>query len=125
MHASQAAINDAVAAEGLPGLRTRDRAVSTGEAAAALLGSDERLEYTLVGDTVNLCPAPPAVRRRGRDGALRGDAQLALRRPRRVPLGAQLVKGRDTPVVSFKLAGRVAGRRVRTERVDAPKERSS
>ena len=28
--------------------------LSTGEVAAALLGSDERLEYTLVGDTVNL-----------------------------------------------------------------------
>ena len=28
--------------------------LSTGEAAAALLGSAERLEYTLVGDTVNL-----------------------------------------------------------------------
>ena len=28
--------------------------LSTGEVAAALLGSDERLEYTVVGDTVNL-----------------------------------------------------------------------
>ena len=28
--------------------------LSTGDVAAALLGSDERLEYTLVGDTVNL-----------------------------------------------------------------------
>ena len=28
--------------------------LSTGEVAAALLGSEERLEYTLVGDTVNL-----------------------------------------------------------------------
>ena len=28
--------------------------LSTGEVAAALLGSDERVEYTLVGDTVNL-----------------------------------------------------------------------
>jgi class 3 adenylate cyclase len=40
-------------AEGLPefGLGI---GVSTGEAAAALLGSEEQLEYTLVGDTVNL-----------------------------------------------------------------------
>ena len=28
--------------------------LSTGPVAAALLGSEERLEYTLVGDTVNL-----------------------------------------------------------------------
>lgn len=28
--------------------------LSTGEVAAALLGSEERLEYSVVGDTVNL-----------------------------------------------------------------------
>ncbi len=42
--------------------------ISTGEVAAALLGSDERLEYTIVGDTVNLAnccrtsPDPPGPR---------------------------------------------------------------
>ena len=53
MHALQAEINDAWTAAGLPefGLGI---GLSTGEAAAALLGSEERLEYTLVGDTVNL-----------------------------------------------------------------------
>ena len=29
--------------------------LSTGDVAAALLGSDERVEYTVVGDAVNLC----------------------------------------------------------------------
>ncbi len=53
MHALQAEINAAWRAAGLPefGLGI---GLSTGEAAAALLGSAERLEYTLVGDTVNL-----------------------------------------------------------------------
>src|SRR5690242_13953858 len=53
MHALQAEINSRWQAGGLPpfGLGL---GLSTGEAAAALLGSAERLEYTLVGDTVNL-----------------------------------------------------------------------
>ena len=53
MHALQADINASWRAIGLPefGLGI---GLSTGPAAAALLGSEERLEYTLVGDTVNL-----------------------------------------------------------------------
>ena len=53
MHAGQAEINERWVKENLPpfGLGL---GLSTGEAAAALLGSEERLEYTLVGDTVNL-----------------------------------------------------------------------
>ena len=53
MHEKQATINRRWEEEGLPpfGLGL---GLSTGEAAAALLGSEERLEYTLVGDTVNM-----------------------------------------------------------------------
>src|SRR5690349_7690118 len=52
MHHLQAGINTRWETDGLPpfGLGL---GLSTGEAAAALLGSAERLEYTLVGDTVN------------------------------------------------------------------------
>ena len=53
MHARQAEVNRRWDKEGLPpfGLGI---GLSTGEVAAALLGSEERVEYTLVGDTVNL-----------------------------------------------------------------------
>ena len=53
MHERQETVNDKWRGDGLPefGLGI---GLSTGEVAAALLGSDERLEYTLVGDTVNL-----------------------------------------------------------------------
>jgi len=53
MHHRQAELNRRWAQRGLApfGLGI---GVSTGEVAAALLGSDERVEYTLVGDTVNL-----------------------------------------------------------------------
>ncbi|WP_238435122.1 MULTISPECIES: response regulator [unclassified Frankia] len=53
MHARQARLDEAWAADGLApfGLGI---GVCSGPVAAALLGSEERLEYTLVGDTVNL-----------------------------------------------------------------------
>src|SRR5262249_3511793 len=53
MHERQTHVNEHWTAEQLPefGLGI---GLSTGEVAAALLGSEERLEYTLVGDTVNL-----------------------------------------------------------------------
>jgi class 3 adenylate cyclase len=53
MHASQAALNATWTAQGLQpfGLGI---GVSTGQVAAALLGSQARVEYTVVGDTVNL-----------------------------------------------------------------------
>lgn len=53
MHQRQAEVNRRWEVEGLPpfGLGI---GLSTGEVAAALLGSEERVEYTLVGDTVNL-----------------------------------------------------------------------
>jgi class 3 adenylate cyclase/DNA-binding NarL/FixJ family response regulator len=53
MHRRQHSVNEAWEADGLVpfGLGI---GLSTGDVAAALLGSEERLEYTLVGDTVNL-----------------------------------------------------------------------
>ena len=53
MHRRQAEVNERWAKEGLPAFGL-GIGLSTGQAAAALLGSEERLEYTLVGDTVNL-----------------------------------------------------------------------
>jgi class 3 adenylate cyclase len=53
MHTSQEKLNAAWAGQGLPpfGLGI---GLSTGPVAAALLGSQDRVEYTVVGDTVNL-----------------------------------------------------------------------
>jgi adenylate cyclase len=53
MHASQEALNAGWAARGQPpfGLGI---GLSTGQVAAALLGSQARVEYTVVGDTVNV-----------------------------------------------------------------------
>ena len=102
MHALQAEVNAEWRAAGLPefGLGI---GLSTGPAAAALLGSAERLEYTLVGDTVNL-----AQRLQGFAAAGETVLSSATRDVLSVPvqltaLPAQLVKGRETPVVPFKV----------------------
>jgi adenylate cyclase len=104
MHAAQAEVNTRWQADGLPpfGLGL---GLSTGEAAAALLGSAERLEYTLVGDTVNLSQrlqqlAAPGetVMSEATFKALRADVPATA-------LDAQHVKGREAPVFAYKIMG--------------------
>jgi class 3 adenylate cyclase/ActR/RegA family two-component response regulator len=109
MHGRQATVNATWSAEGLDAFGL-GIGLSTGDVAAALLGSDERLEYTLVGDTVNLSqrlqelarPAGTTVVSGATVGALTsGTPEDAL------PFEAmesQLVKGRETPVEAFRLA---------------------
>src|SRR5215475_976739 len=95
MHEKQRAVNERWTAAGLPpfGLGI---GLSTGEAAAALLGSAERLEYTLVGDTVNLSQRLQQLAAAG-ETVISEATVKALATPVDVlPLPAQLVKGRDT-----------------------------
>jgi len=103
MHRRQAAVNSKWEAEGLApfGLGI---GLSTGEAAAALLGSEERLEYTLVGDTVNLSA-------RLQQWAAAGE--IVLSEPTYAvvaedveceKLEPALVKGRQAMVVAYKVA---------------------
>ena len=83
--------------------------ISTGLVAAAMLGSEEHLEYTLVGDTVNLAqrlqdlarPAGCVVVAESTLGAL--DTV-----PAHDDLGEQLVKGRQAPVHAFRIEGLTA-----------------
>src|SRR6202035_5055194 len=102
MHTLQGEINVGWAADGLQpfGLGI---GLSTGEAAAALLGSAERLEYTLVGDTVNLSQRLQQLAAAGE--TVLSEATLHALRVNvgAVALPSQLVKGRDTPVVAYKM----------------------
>ncbi|MFI7586187.1 adenylate/guanylate cyclase domain-containing protein [Spongisporangium articulatum] len=111
MHARQRALDAEWAAQGLSpfGLGI---GLSTGEVAAALLGSAERLEYTLVGDTVNLSqrlqdmarPAGTTVAGQSTLDAVaaEGGADAGWDWE---PLGARPIKGRAASVVAYKLAG--------------------
>ena len=53
MHAAQARLNETWTQRGLPAFGL-GIGICTGEVATAFLGSEERVEYTVVGDTVNL-----------------------------------------------------------------------
>jgi adenylate cyclase len=77
--------------------------LSTGEVAAALLGSDERLEYTLVGDTVNLAQRLQDLARP--EGTTVASAATAALAPAWSfeRLDPVLVKGRAAPVMACRV----------------------
>jgi len=85
--------------------------LSTGPVAAALLGSEERLEYTLVGDTVNLSQRLQDLARPAGRVVLGESTYRALSAPpsRCTPLGEHLVKGRQTPVSAYVIDCTPAG----------------
>jgi adenylate cyclase len=78
--------------------------LSTGEVAAALLGSAERLEYTLVGDTVNLAQRlQDLARPAGNTVVSEATMQLAGADWQWDALGDREVKGRKTAVAAYRL----------------------
>jgi class 3 adenylate cyclase/ActR/RegA family two-component response regulator len=103
MHQGQAVVNDRWAAEQLPAFHL-GIGLSTGPVAGALLGSEERLEYTVVGDTVNLA-------QRLQQWAEPGQSVLseATYAALSVPVDAEhlepaTVKGRQTPVGAYRIS---------------------
>jgi adenylate cyclase len=79
--------------------------ISTGEVAAALLGSDERVEYTVVGDIVNLAQRLQDMARPAGTIVLSGASVDALSQSRPLELlGEQPVKGREAPVLAYRLS---------------------
>jgi len=103
MHTLQAEINASWRAVGLPefGLGI---GLSTGPAAAALLGSEERLEYTLVGDTVNLAQRLQQFASAGETVLSEATRDVLSVTVPVAALPEQRVKGRETPVVAFKIS---------------------
>ncbi len=80
--------------------------ISTGLVAAAMLGSEEHLEYTLVGDTVNLAQRLQDLARPAGCVVVAKSTLDALETvPAHDDLGEQLVKGRQTPVRAFRIEG--------------------
>jgi class 3 adenylate cyclase/DNA-binding NarL/FixJ family response regulator len=107
MHRAQAEVNAGWAAARLEPFEL-GIGLSTGEVAAALLGSEEHMEYSLVGDTVNLAQRLQQLAEPGQI-VLSGPTYQTLRTP--VPCDAlepRLVKGRQTAVHAWRVAPRTA-----------------
>jgi len=103
MHAAQQQVNERWAADGLPAFNL-GIGLSTGEVAGALLGSEERLEYTMVGDTVNLTQRLQQWAEAGQT-VLSEPTYRALSTPVEAEhLEPALVKGRQAPVAAYRIA---------------------
>jgi class 3 adenylate cyclase len=109
MHERQHAVNERWSTDGLPefGLGI---GLSTGEVAAALLGSDEHMEYTLVGDVVNLAQRLQDLARPAGTTVLSGPTADAVGQPLNLEaMGEHMVKGRELPVDAYRLRTRQEG----------------
>jgi class 3 adenylate cyclase/DNA-binding NarL/FixJ family response regulator len=105
MQEAQAGVNSRWQGSGLPAFHL-GVGLSTGEVAAALLGSEERLEYTLVGDAVNLAQRLQQLADGG-EVVVSEPTYLALDRPSNCEaLPEQTVKGRHAPVKAYRMRGR-------------------
>ncbi len=105
MHDAQAAVNDDWQREGLDpfGLGI---GLSTGKVAAALLGSEERIEYTVVGDTVNLTQRLQQWAEPGETVLSEATWKALSDQPEADELEPEHVKGREAPVQAYRFPRR-------------------
>ncbi len=109
MHKAQLALNDRWKASGLPAFEL-GVGLSTGLVAAALIGSEERAEYSVVGDAVNLAQRLQQFASCG-ETVLSEATYAALGRPPQVEqVGPTLVKGRQELVTAFRVPALPLGR---------------
>ena len=103
MHAAQRDVNTDWQRRGPDAVRL-GIGLSTGVVAAALLGSEERVEYTVVGDAVNLCQRLQQFAEPGQTVLSEPTWEVLTAPPAAAEkLEPQLVKGRDTPVVAYRI----------------------
>jgi class 3 adenylate cyclase len=102
MHAAQDQVNEQWRAEGLPPFHI-GIGLSTGDVAAALLGSEERLEYSLVGDAVNLAQRLQQWGEGGQTVLSEPTYELLVDKPVAERIEPALVKGRHAPVGAYRI----------------------
>lgn len=107
-------LNETLAAEGLPTMRMR-LGIHSGDVLAGSMGSSERLEYALIGDTVNCASRLESLEKDRHDNICRilvSSATYALLPPEQalewLPWGPRRVKGRKEPLEIWELRGAAA-----------------
>jgi class 3 adenylate cyclase len=109
MHRAQLELNGRWESAGLPAFEL-GVGLSTGLVAAALIGSEERAEYSLVGDAVNLAQRLQQFASRG-ETVLSEATHAALSHPPSAErIGPAQVKGRKEPVTAFRVRAPQPGR---------------
>jgi class 3 adenylate cyclase len=81
--------------------------ITTGPVAAALLGSEDRLEYTVIGDTVNLSQRLQQWAASGETVVSEATYAALADPPESDALEPALVKGRMAPVAAFRFPKRM------------------
>jgi adenylate cyclase len=108
MQSALVRMNRDLAARGMPPL-TMGIGINSGVAVAGNLGSPERLNYTVIGDSVNLAARLEGLTKRlGGDEAIVISAEtlkLSRRNFRVRPLGARAVRGKADPVEVYAVLG--------------------
>ena len=103
MHRAQAELNERWSLSGSPAFGL-GIGISTGPVAAALLGSEERLEYSVVGDTVNLTQRLQQWAESGETVLSEPTWQSLSSEIEATRLEPASVKGRDALVQAFKVS---------------------
>jgi len=106
---AQVALNERWEAAGLPAFDL-GVGLSTGLVAAALIGSAERAEYSLVGDAVNLAQRLQQFAAPGETVLSEATYTALSRLPEAERLGPAPVKGRREPVTAFRIPALPPGR---------------
>jgi adenylate cyclase len=104
MHSQQNQINEAWTSRSYP-VFGMGVGLSTGRVAAVLLGSDERLEYTLLGDAVNLAQRLQELARLAGTTVMSDATWDSLAEPPHEyeKLTAQLIRGHREPVTCYRI----------------------
>ncbi len=105
MHEAQSEVNDEWISQGMDAFGL-GIGLSTGQVAAALLGSEERLEYTVVGDIVNLSQRLQQWAEAGETILSKPTWEAVAAKPDADVLAPTTVKGRVSPVQAYRFPRR-------------------